>query len=282
MTIKTRCPPIALTIAGSDSGGGAGIQADLRSFAAFGVHGLSVITAVTAQNTRAVVDIEMLPARSVSAQIGAVLDDFPVAAIKTGMLGTATLVRTVRRSLDRHAHVPLIVDPVLVATSGAALAREGLVAAMRRHLLPRADLLTPNLPEAEQLLDMRIRTRADLLGAAQRLRDSGARAVLLKGGHLAGSQVHDVLVTQDDVRWFSHPRIEVEAHGTGCTLAAAIAAGLARGASLQDAVAAAIDFVHRALKLGYRPGRGRLVVLDHIAASAPPARKMRRQATWPG
>ena len=223
MTTRTTCPAIALTIAGSDSGGGAGIQADLRSFAAFGVHGLSAITAVTAQNTRAVLDIEMLPVRSVIAQIDAVLDDFPVAAIKTGMLGTATLVRTVRSALDRRAHVPLIVDPVLVATSGAALARDGLVAAMRRHLLPRADLLTPNLPEAEQLLDMRIRTRSDLLVAAHRLRAAGARAVLVKGGHLAGRQVHDVLVTADDVRWFSHRRISGEAHGTGCTLAAAIA-----------------------------------------------------------
>ena len=267
MTTRRRGLPIALTIAGSDSGGGAGIQADLRSYAAYHVHGLSVITAVTAQNTRAVDDVEMLPARIVRAQIAAVLDDFPVAAIKTGMLGTAALVRTVHAALARHPAVPLVVDPVLIATSGAALAREGLVAAMQRHLLPRADLLTPNLPEAERLLDRRIRSRAGLLDAAHRLRAAGARAVLLKGGHLEGRAVHDVLVTADDVQWFSHPRVAVEAHGTGCTLAAAITAGLARGDALRDAVATAIEFVQQALHDAYRPGRGRLVVLDHMAAS---------------
>ncbi len=265
--MKRKGLPIALTIAGSDSGGGAGIQADLRSFAAYHVHGLSVLTAVTAQNTRAVADIEMLPARIVRAQVASVLDDFPVAAIKTGMLGTAALVRTVSTALAPYPGIPLVVDPVLIATSGAALAREGLIAAMQRHLLPRADLLTPNLPEAERLLDRSIRSRAGLLDAAHRLRDAGARAVLLKGGHLAGRTVHDVLVTDNGVQWFSHPRLAFEAHGTGCTLAAAIAAGLARGAALREAVASAIEFVQRGLHHGYRPGRGRLVVLDHMAAS---------------
>ncbi len=258
--------PVALTIAGSDSGGGAGIQADLRSLAAFGVHGLSVLTAVTAQNTRAVTDIEMLPARSIDAQIAAVFDDFPIAAIKTGMLGTAGIVRTVRSALERHAAVPLVVDPVLIATSGAALARDGLVAAVRRHLLPRADLLTPNVPEAEQLLDRRIRSREDLLDAARGLVDAGARAVLLKGGHLDGDEVHDVFVSANEVHWFRHRRLAIEAHGTGCTLAAAVAAGLARGDPLVAAVGTAIAFVQRALARGYRPGRGALVVLDHLAA----------------
>jgi hydroxymethylpyrimidine/phosphomethylpyrimidine kinase len=259
-------PPIALTIAGSDSGGGAGIQADLRSFAAFGVHGTSAITAVTAQNTRAVTAIHMLPAHGIRAQIDAVFDDFAVAAIKTGMLGTPLVVRTVVDALARHAAVPLIVDPVLVATSGATLGGQGLVAAMRRHLLPRAHLITPNVPEAEQLLDRRIRSRAQLLDAALRLRHAGARAVLLKGGHLAGREVHDVLVTAEEVRWFSHRRIAGQAHGTGCTLAAAIVAAMARGEMLADAVSTAIDFVHRALELGYMPGRSRLRVLDHLGA----------------
>ena len=209
------CPPIALTIAGSDSGGGAGIQADLRSFSAFGVHGLSAITAVTAQNTCGVSAIEMLPQRIVRAQIEAVLDDFPVAAIKIGMLGTPMLARTVRIALENHREIPLVVDPVLVATSGAALSRGRMAAALRRELLARADLLTPNLPEAEQLLGRTLRNRDDLLDAAHQLRDLGARAVLLKGGHLAGSQVHDVLVSACGVQWFSHPRIAVEGHGTG-------------------------------------------------------------------
>ncbi|MBN8480743.1 MAG: bifunctional hydroxymethylpyrimidine kinase/phosphomethylpyrimidine kinase [Xanthomonadales bacterium] len=266
MSLRRPVPPIALTIAGSDSGGGAGIQADLRSFAAFGVHGATAITAVTAQNTRAVTAIQMQPVRCIRAQIDAVFDDFRVGAVKTGMLGTARVVRAVAAGLAARRHVPLVVDPVLVATSGAALARDGLVEAMRRHLLPRADLVTPNLPEAEQLLGQRIRTRADLLDAALRLRELGARAVLLKGGHLAGRSVHDVLVDDAGAHWFSHPRLAGEAHGTGCTLAASIVAGLARGESLVDAVRVAIEFVHAALERGYRPGHAPLRVLDHLGA----------------
>lgn len=259
-------PEIALTIAGSDSGGGAGIQADLRTFAAFGVHGLSAITAITAQNTRGVTAISMLSPAMVRAQIETVLDDFPVAAIKTGMLGTAALARTIGRVLDAHASIPLIVDPVLVATSGHALARGNLTAAIKRHLVPRADLLTPNVPEAEQLLGRRLLERGDLLAAANELRALGAGAVLLKGGHLAGAEVHDVLVSASGTRWFTHPRIDVEGHGTGCTLAAAVAAGMAGKRCLEDAVAEAIEFVGLALARGYRPGRGEVVVLDHLAA----------------
>ena len=260
-------PPVALTIAGSDSGGGAGIQADLRTFAAFGIHGTSAITAVTAQNTRKVADLQMLPARIISAQIEAVLGDFHVSAIKTGMLGTATITRCIAEVLDRHRHIPLIVDPVLVATSGAILARGRLVGAIKQHLLPRADLLTPNVPEAEQLLGRRLGNRESLLEAAMELRQMGAAAVLLKGGHLAGPQVHDVLVSESGVRWFSHARIKAEGHGTGCTLASAITACLARGDTIENAVEVAIKFVNRALQLAYRPGRGKIVVLDHLAAA---------------
>lgn len=260
-------PPVALTIAGSDSGGGAGIQADLRSFAAYGVHGLSAITAVTAQNTCGVSAIEMLPACIVAAQIQAVLDDFPVAAIKIGMLGTPNLCRVISALLAHQPTIPLVVDPVLVATSGDALARGNMVTAIRRHLIPKATLLTPNVPEAEQLLGRTLRNREDLLDAATELRQLGAAAVLLKGGHLSGSEVSDVLISANGVRWFTHARIEVEGHGTGCTLAAAVAAGFARGASTEDATADAIEFVNRALSLAYRPGRGEVVVLDHIGAS---------------
>ena len=260
-------PPCAMTIAGSDSGGGAGIQADLRSFAAFGVHGLSAITAVTAQNTCGVTDIEMLPQRIVRAQIGALLDDFRVGAIKIGMLGTPALCRAIAEALAGHRGIPLIVDPVLVATSGASLSRGRLVAAIRQHLIPRADLLTPNVPEAEQLLGRSLHNRDDLLDAAHDLRKQGARAVLLKGGHVPGAQVSDVLLSDSGTRWFSHPRIAVEGHGTGCTLAAAIAAGVAKGGSMETAVAAAIDFVNRGLALSYRPGKGSIAVLDHPAAA---------------
>lgn len=265
-------PPVALTIAGSDSGGGAGIQADLRTFAAFGVHGTSAITAVTAQNTCGVTDVQMIAVRTLRAQIEAVLGDFQVAAIKTGMLGTAAIARCVRDSLDSQRHIPLVVDPVLVATSGANLARGRLVSAISRHVLPRADLLTPNLPEAEQLLGRRLHDRDSMLEAAIDLHRMGAGAVLLKGGHLDGSQVHDVLVSEHGVRWFSHPRIKVEGHGTGCTLASAITAGLARGDALESAVETAITFVNRSLQVAYRPGRGTIVVLDHMAA-APAVRR---------
>ncbi len=261
-------PPIAMTIAGSDSGGGAGIQADLRTFAAFGVHGLSAITALTAQNTRGVTAIQMTSGTVLAAQIDALFDDFPIGAVKTGMLGSPTLVRVLADRLQAHRPQTFVVDPVLVATTGAALARGGVVATMKRHLLPLADLLTPNVPEAEQLLGRTLRDRGDLVTAARELRDLGARAVLLKGGHLPGAIVHDVLVDADGEHWFEHSRIDVEGHGTGCSLAAAIAAGLAKGNSLGEAVADAIAFVHRALERAYRPGKGEAVVLDHLAARA--------------
>lgn len=261
-------PPVALTIAGSDSGGGAGIQADLRSFAAFGVHGTSAITAVTAQNTQGVTHIEMLSARSVCAQIDAVLEDFPVLAIKTGMLGTPTLTRALSQSLMAYPEIQLVVDPVLIATTGAALSRGRMVEAMRRHLLPRANLLTPNLPEAEQLLGRSISSRNEMLEAARHLQTLGARAVLLKGGHLAGDQVDDLLLDTSGVHWYSHPRIAIEGHGTGCSLAAAITAGLALGQTLERAVAEGIDFVHRALVSAYQPGKGMVHVLNHMAARA--------------
>ncbi len=258
--------PVALTIAGSDSGGGAGIQADLRTFSAFDVHGVCAITAVTAQNTASVSAIHMLPTRMIDAQLDAVFDDFTIGAVKTGMLGTPAVVRRVRACLDRHPDLFLIVDPVLVATSGAQLAEAGLVPAMHRHLLARADVLTPNVPEAERLLDRTIRSTADLLDAARRLQDAGARTVLLKGGHLEGRMVKDVLVTPHGTSTFTHRRINLEGHGTGCTLSAAIAAGMANGRALEDAVAEAIEFVHRALAQAFRPGRGDMALLDHLAA----------------
>ena len=259
-------PPIVLTIAGSDSGGGAGIQADLHSFAAFGVHGASALTAVTAQNSSGVYAIQMLPRTIVLSQIQAVLEDFPVAAIKIGMLGTPTLALAIARILAEHPEIPVVLDPVLVATSGASLARGKLVHAIARHLLPRADLLTPNIPEAEALLNRRLRTRRQMLEGAKSLCAMGTDAVLLKAGHLNGPTVDDLLLSIKGERWFSHPRIAVEGHGTGCSLSAAIAAGLARKLSLEDAVAGASDFVHRALRHAYRPGKSSLAFLNHQKA----------------
>jgi hydroxymethylpyrimidine/phosphomethylpyrimidine kinase len=266
MTTNPSVPAVALSIAGSDSGGGAGIQADLRSFAAFGVHGTTAITAVTAQNTCGVTHIEMLSTTSVRAQMEAVLTDFPVRAIKTGMLGSPELAQCVREALEPYPNIPFVVDPVLIATTGAALSRGDMVEAMKRELLPRADLLTPNLPEAEQLLGRSIQTRADMLSAANELKSLGARAVLLKGGHLEGETVNDLLLSAEATLWFSHARINAEGHGTGCSLASAITAGLALGMPLDEAVREGIDFVHKALALAYRPGQGRIHVLNHLAA----------------
>jgi hydroxymethylpyrimidine/phosphomethylpyrimidine kinase len=266
MTNRRAGPPIALTIAGSDSGGGAGIQADLRTFAAHGVHGLSAITAVTAQNTRRVAAIETLKPAMVRAELDAVFSDFDIKAIKIGMLATPAIVRTVAAALGRWTSIPVVLDPVLVATTGARLARGDLAAPIRRHLLARADLVTPNIPEAETLLGRKIRAARDLPGAAADLIAHGARAVLLKGGHLRGSHVIDLFLTSNGVRReFRHPRIRVEGHGTGCTLSSAIAANLALGESMGNAVHHAIDYVHRAIAAGYEPGRGKLRVLDHSA-----------------
>lgn len=268
---RRRPPAAALVIAGSDSGGGAGIEADLRTLAAHRVHGLCAITAVTAQNTRAVRAIEPMRTRVVAAQLDAVFEDFAVAAVKIGMLATPGIVRTVAGALARKPRIPVVLDPVLVATVGAKLAADGLVAALRRDLIARADLLTPNVPEAESLLSATIRDARDLADAAAALVDSGARAVLLKGGHLRGDRVADLFLERGGKPvWFRHARIAVEGHGTGCTLSSAIAARLALGDPMRDAIAAGIAFVQRGLRGAYRPGRGAVYVLDSFAA--PPRR----------
>jgi hydroxymethylpyrimidine/phosphomethylpyrimidine kinase len=260
---RTTRPAQVLTIAGSDSGGGAGIQADLATFAAFGVHGLCAITAVTAQNTRGVTAIRTLEAGMLRAQLEAVFSDFRVGAIKLGMLATPTLVRTVAAFLQRHPRIPVVLDPVLVATTGARLATDDLVGAIHRHLLARSNLVTPNLPEAAALLGLDEARLPDRLQTARGILDLGARAVLLKGGHARGEQVEDLLLSGTTTRSFRHARIRGRAHGTGCTLSSAIAARLALGATLETAVSSGIDYVQRALRPGYRPGHGDLRVLDH-------------------
>ena len=264
MSARRGGPPAVLTIAGSDSGGGAGIQADLRTFASHGVHGLCAITAVTAQNTRAVASIEPMRPRIVEAQLAAVFGDFDVRAVKIGMLATPAIVRTVAAALALRPRVPVVLDPVLVATTGGRLSTADLAPALRRHLLNRADLVTPNVPEVESLLGRRLRHAGDLPRAAAELLALGARAVLLKGGHLGGRRVRDLLALADGtLRCFDHARIDAEGHGTGCTLSAAIAANLALGDGMESAVRRAIGYVHRAMSVGYEPGRGRLRVLDH-------------------
>ncbi|HET7845423.1 MAG TPA: bifunctional hydroxymethylpyrimidine kinase/phosphomethylpyrimidine kinase [Xanthomonadales bacterium] len=258
-----RQPVSALTIAGSDSGGGAGIQADLRTFAAYGVHGLSAIAATTAQNTRAVTGVHRVPGPHLAAQIAAVFADFRVGAVKTGMLGTAATVRCVARSLAGRS-VPFVLDPVMIASSGAALLAPGAVRAVLDSLVPIATLVTPNVPEAERLTGVRISDARGVDAACDALLALGARAVLLKGGHVPGRVVVDVLRTRDARVAIRHARLAREGHGTGCTLASAIAAQLAMRVPLADAVRDAVDYVHGALRDGYRPGRGPLTVLDHL------------------
>lgn len=258
MSANARPRAFALTIAGSDSGGGAGIQADLRAFASQGVYGLSAITALTAQNSGAVAAVAVQRPRIVRAQIDAVLGDFPVAAVKTGMLANAAIIRALLRGLAGR-ELPLIVDPVMIATSGARL----LDASAQRALDPlieRAEVLTPNVPEAEALLGARIRGIADLERAARALRARGARAVLLKGGHLSGREVVDLYCDDSGSHEFRAPRQRLRGHGTGCTLAALLAARHALGERSVDAAAQAIAAFRIALQGGAEVGRSRVWV----------------------
>ena len=249
-------PPVALTIAGSDPGGAAGIQADLKTFHAFGVYGASVVTALTAQDTTAVYAIVDVDPSFVGAQLDAVLGDLPVAAAKTGMLGRAAVVEVVSARLTTHPVPHLVVDPVLIATGGQQLTDPAALELLRRTLLPLATLVTPNLLEAAALIGRPVRDLADMHDAAHALVDLGARAALVTGGHLAGPPV-DVLFAGGVVRELEGPRIgDTPAHGTGCTLSAAITAGLAAGLSLPDAVTRARRYVRRALESAPALGRG--------------------------
>jgi hydroxymethylpyrimidine/phosphomethylpyrimidine kinase len=250
---------IALTIAGSDSGGGAGIQADLKTFAAFGVYAASVITALTAQNTRGVRAIHYAPPEIVGAQIEAVLEDFAVTAIKIGMLGSAEIANVLAEALlARGEGGPkgrmsafVIYDPVMTASSGDALSGEDFVEAVRR-VLPTVDCLTPNLAEAALLLDEPIaRSEEDMARQGAALSKLGPRAILMKGGHLEGEEAIDLLVTEGAIRRFAAPRLDSKnLHGTGCTLSSAIAANVVLGASLPEAMAAAKAFVRQSIERG--------------------------------
>jgi hydroxymethylpyrimidine/phosphomethylpyrimidine kinase len=250
-------PPRALTIAGSDSGGGAGIQADLKTFTALNVYGMSAITAVTAQNTVTVSQVHVLPPEMVAAQIDAVAEDIGVDAVKTGMLANAEIVEAAAAAIARHSFANVVVDPVMIAKSGDALLEQDAIDAVRRKLLPLAALVTPNLPEAEALTRVRITDERSLQDAAQQLRGLGAQYVLIKGGHAAGDDVRDVLFGAEGSQPFVSKRIDTKnTHGTGCTLSAAIAAHLARGESMDDSVSKGIEFVQGAIRHGYALGSG--------------------------
>ncbi len=239
---------IALTIAGSDSGAGAGIQADLKTFAASGVYGVSVIAALTAQNTQGVAGIHAVPAEFVAAQLDAVFADFKIGAVKIGMLGHAAVVDAVAAGLERHGARNVVLDPVLAASSGAQLLPVDALARLRA-LIARAAVITPNLPEAAVLLDTTsARDEAEMRAQAEQLLALGTGAVLIKGGHGAGADSVDLLVTAGSCERFAAPRLATRnTHGTGCTLSAAVAAGLAKGLALREAVRAAKDYVTGAI-----------------------------------
>lgn len=262
-------PPIALTIAGSDPSGGAGIQADLKTFTALGVYGASVITALTAQNTRGVTGIVKLKADFIRAQFDAVASDLTISAIKTGMLADAATVTAIADLLRGWGKGPVVVDPVMVATSGDVLLEADAIDAVRTRLLPLAAVITPNLPEAATLLGRAIAaSEPEIIDQGRALLAFGPAAVLVKGGHGKGHDAVDYLITADDVVALSRPRVSTNnTHGTGCTLSAAIAAGLARGLTLRLAVDEAKDFVSKAIASGARltigGGNG---PIDHLHA----------------
>ncbi len=257
-------PPIALTVAGSDSGGGAGIQADLKTFHQFGVYGTSVLTATTAQNTRGVSDVHVLPTGHVIAQLEALASDLPPRALKSGMLATAEIAGALADAVERFGWPQYVLDPVMVATSGDRLLDPGAEEAIRTRLVPLCALVTPNAPEAAALTNLAVESVAGLRRAGEALVEMGAGAALVKGGHLQTEEegfLTDVLVMNGQVIEIRHPKIPSEnTHGTGCTLSAAVTARLARGDGLDRAVRLAIDFVARGIRdaPGLGGGRGPL------------------------
>jgi len=251
--------PCALTIAGSDSGGGAGIEADLKTFAALGVFGTCAITAITAQNTKGVSDILPVPSRMVNRQIEAVLEDIPVEVAKTGMLHSGATMEVVARAIDRHK-LQAVVDPVFKAGTGNLLIRERDKKTLIEKIIPRAFILTPNRLEAEEIVNLKIHDAKDLKTAAKQIAKLGPEAVVVKGGHLQGPEVTDVLYYEGKFQCFQKPRIDVHAHGGGCAFSAAITAYLALRHNLVEAVTKAEQFMHNAIMFGWKVGKGRVPV----------------------
>lgn len=244
----------SLTIAGSDSGGGAGIQADLKTFTVLGTFGMSVLTAVTAQNTLGVQGVWPLPLEAIAQQIDSVVTDIGVDAVKTGMLADARVIELVADKVREHRLTHLVVDPVMVAKGGHPLLAAGAQYALRRYLLPLAEVITPNLPEAEVLTGRPVRTQDDMLAAARQILADGVSAVVLKGGHLDGPS-RDLFYDGSGIEWLEAPRLDTpHTHGTGCTFSAAICAGLARGKNLRDAVGEAKELI--TIAIANAPGLG--------------------------
>jgi len=253
---STRHKARVLIIAGSDSGGGAGIQGDIKTVTCLGGYAATAITALTAQNTQGVFGIHEIPEAFIRQQIAAVLDDIGADAIKTGMLHRASVIETVA-SCIASAQRPLVLDPVMFAKGGAALLQPDAVATLKERLIPLAALVTPNIPEAEHLSGLSVRTADDMQHAAERILALGCTAVLIKGGHLEGDTVSDLLVTEDSSELFTQPRLDtIHTHGTGCALASAIATGLAQGLSLSAAVKRGRAYVRKAIEQAPGLGKG--------------------------
>jgi hydroxymethylpyrimidine/phosphomethylpyrimidine kinase len=253
----TDAPPAVLTIAGSDPSGGAGIQADLKTYAALGVYGMAALTALTSQNTREVTGIHEVPADFVALQIDTVFADVTPDAVKTGMLATADIIRVVAGKAREHGFRNLVVDPVMVAKSGDRLLRDDAVNALREDLIPIAHVLTPNLPEAGDILGRPVRNVNEMRDAAREIHALGAANVVVKGGHLPGDSVTDILFDGADFQEFTSERVQTKnTHGTGCTLASAIAAYLARGETIPEAVRQAREYLTQALRHAYDVGHG--------------------------
>ena len=246
----------ALTIAGSDSGGGAGIQADLKTFSAHLVYGMSVITAVTAQNTVEVRSIQSIDTSIIVDQMAAVFEDIKVDAVKIGMLGSSEVIETVADQLKIYKPTNIVLDPVMIAKSGDRLLSEDAIATLKTKLLPLATVITPNLPEAEALTGMKIETKQDIYTTCQKLHGLGAKNVLLKGGHSLGNP-NDLFFDGENFQWLKAERIPTKnTHGTGCTLSSAIAANLANGLSLQDSIEAAKSYITEAIRNSFPLGHG--------------------------
>jgi hydroxymethylpyrimidine/phosphomethylpyrimidine kinase len=264
--------PIALSIAGSDSGGGAGIQADLKAFQAFGVFGTTAITALTAQNTRGVSAVHAIPAAMVLEQIRAVVDDLRPAACKTGMLATAELAETVASAIEEGSLRNYVLDPVMVATTGARLLDASAEGAIIELLLPLCKLVTPNLDEAAVMAGRPVRDEVAMREVAREFVERGAGAALIKGGHLEGEEVVDILYDGDEFwSWRRAKLATPHTHGTGCTLAAAITAGLAHGRNLTRAVEEGLDYVHRAIREAPGLGSGNGPLNHFVSAAVPVA-----------
>lgn len=260
--------PKALTIAGSDSGGGAGIQADLKTFLAFGVHGSSAITSITAQNTKEVTDIHDVPADIVEKQIEAVLSDLGADAVKIGMLSNSEIIKIVAKKLKNYNIKNIVLDTVMVSGSGVKLLEDSAIDSLKKELIPIALIVTPNIPEAEALINKKIKDANDVKSAAKEIMELGCKNVLIKGGHLnfGNNEVIDIFYDGHDFIEIKHKRINKTGHGTGCTLSSAIAANIAKGMKLKEAVKSAISYVHNALEKGFKAGSMNYV-LDHAAGT---------------